>query len=475
MEDEPKERRYLIQRPKALQYFHNGQLKKAAEKERVAGRFELFFDLLYVALVHSGIQEGGQRISLTTQQIANFAEHLTEHPSGGNLVQFILVFTPAWHAWADAKENANNYYNDDLLQRCAILWVMALLVLYGNNANEVRESLEAQRATVAAYQCIRFTQLCFFLLYSIAGHHHRIQNRIYAGFTFVAVCLWIPIYFEDISNRAKIAVAVVAIFFEQFAYLAGFSPVCARIFNLEFTTAVDIDHENDRYTAFTIIVLGEFTYYILVGSPAAGGLTFGYMRAVWTLVIAFCFNSMYVYTDGAITNTHPIRRSVYTAFAWLLIHLPMSAGLLIGGHVAAVSTGEELDSGKRWLWGGGLGFGTLCMWIIGQLYHDRDPPGKLQMSKVRLIALFSLAGAFMLTVRQQLRLLPRLLLAIMYVLVPLCSEEQLSTTSLVSLGAGASGFVVIWETIASLEKGACAFESWKGQVDTFEHIIDVHR
>lgn len=46
MESEPKERRFLIRRPKALQYFHNGQLKKAAEKERVAGRFELFFDLL---------------------------------------------------------------------------------------------------------------------------------------------------------------------------------------------------------------------------------------------------------------------------------------------------------------------------------------------------------------------------------------------------------------------------------------------
>ena len=46
MEGEPKERRYLIRRPKALQYFHNGQFKKAAEKERVAGQFELFFDLL---------------------------------------------------------------------------------------------------------------------------------------------------------------------------------------------------------------------------------------------------------------------------------------------------------------------------------------------------------------------------------------------------------------------------------------------
>jgi len=93
---------------------------------------------------------------------------------------------------------------------------------------------------------------------------------------------------------------------------------------------------------------------------------------------------MYVYTDGAIDNVHPVRRSVYTAFPWLLIHLPMSAGLLIGGHVSATSTLEELDGGKRWLWGGGLGFGTLCMWVIAQLYRDRDPKGKLLLSKAGL-------------------------------------------------------------------------------------------
>lgn len=39
-------RRYLLRRPKALQYFHNGELRKASEGERQAGRFELFLDLL---------------------------------------------------------------------------------------------------------------------------------------------------------------------------------------------------------------------------------------------------------------------------------------------------------------------------------------------------------------------------------------------------------------------------------------------
>lgn len=74
---------------------------------------------------------------------------------------------------------------------------------------------------------------------------------------------------------------------------------------------------------------------------------------------------------------------------------------------------------------------------------------------------------------QQLRLLPRLLAAIIYALLPLVAADELSTNSLISIGAGTSGFVVIWETITALEKGACAFESWKGPVDNFETIIDV--
>lgn len=38
--------RYMIKRPKALQWFHNGRLVKESDEERQAGRFELFLDLL---------------------------------------------------------------------------------------------------------------------------------------------------------------------------------------------------------------------------------------------------------------------------------------------------------------------------------------------------------------------------------------------------------------------------------------------
>ena len=179
-----------------MQYFENGVLKKAQDKERVSGRFELFFDLLYVAL------------------IANFAEKLANEPSGVNLVLFLITFTAAWHAWADEKENANNYHNDDLVQRVGILWLMALLVLYGNNANFVGESLTSLRITVATYMVIRFTQATFFLYYSIASPHHRIQNRCYVISEIILILLLIPLYFEDVSDRAKIAIAFIALIME---------------------------------------------------------------------------------------------------------------------------------------------------------------------------------------------------------------------------------------------------------------------
>jgi hypothetical protein len=91
---------------------------------------------------------------------------------------------------------------------------MALLVIYGNNANFVAEDIHFMRATVGAYMIIRFSQSCFYAIYSIASHHHRTQNRAYFALISVGLCIWIPLLFESVSIRSKIAIAVVGILFE---------------------------------------------------------------------------------------------------------------------------------------------------------------------------------------------------------------------------------------------------------------------
>lgn len=80
----------LFRQPLALQWFEDGALRRRSEGERQAGtflpfircryccansyegRFELFLDLLYVAI------------------LANFAENLAERVSGNQLVKYIV-------------------------------------------------------------------------------------------------------------------------------------------------------------------------------------------------------------------------------------------------------------------------------------------------------------------------------------------------------------------------------------------------
>ena len=97
-------------------------------------------------------------------------------------------------------------------------------------------------------------------------------------------------------------------------------------------------------------MLGEYLYNVIVGSPAAIGLNLRAPRAVWMLVVAFCLNWLYVNADGAIDSVHPLRKAVRSAFTWILIHLPLNMGLLIGSHICAVSVAQdELGSGEQWL------------------------------------------------------------------------------------------------------------------------------
>src|SRR5205085_10636942 len=117
---------------------------------------------------------------------------------------------------------------------------------------------------------------------SFASFQHRPQARLMAGLIFVSLLTWIPLYFETISIRAKIAVAVVGIIFEEAAWIFAYGPWIKKKLSLEYSTAVDISHEIDRFAAFFIIVLGEYLYSIIVGNPAAIGLNTGLLKALWT-------------------------------------------------------------------------------------------------------------------------------------------------------------------------------------------------
>lgn len=293
-----------------------------------------------------------------------------------------LILSASWHVWSDLRELMNSFYNDDLLQRLLILWVMAVLVVYGNNAVLVDKDIGAMRSTVGAYIVARVSCTLAHLFNSFASYHHRAQLRLWVGLSFVGLCIYIPLFFDSVSMHAKIATAAVGILVEDFFWVFCFGTAAKKLLKVKYSTAVDIAHEVDRLAAFYIIALGEFLYLIVVNSPAAIGLNDRLLRTVWTLVIAFCLNWLYLHADGALNCTHPIRHSVISGFAWTMLHLPLIACLLAGGHVAAVSSTEEFEDPQRWLLCGSLGTGMILLHMMALFHSSKDDPGTLILPKV---------------------------------------------------------------------------------------------
>lgn len=380
--------------------------------------------------------------------VANFSDSLTEHPSPSNLVRYLLTFAPAWHIWVDLREIMNSYYTDDILQRAVILAVMALLVLYANNATAAAYSLEGEDMTamntaVGAYILARFTTMCIFLLTSFAAYQHRAQARILAFCMAIGLIIVTPLFSPSLTPSSRAIIVAISVLWQETSWALTLSPWIKNKLKLTYSTAVDIAHEVDRMAAFFIIILGEFLYSIIVGNPTGTGLTAGYVKAVCTLIVAFSLNWIYASGAGgaAAQVTHPIRRSAWTAFGFFLLHLPLAASFLIGGHVAAVSVKlEQFEPGQRWLLGGGLGVGTACLWGYGMLYRTEEEQGTVLLPKM-------------------LRVGMRLVVAVILVLMPV-TEDHFTAEQFMLVVAGLFGFLLLWETVGGLSRDATVFEPW---------------
>lgn len=348
----------------------------------------------------------------------------------------------------------NSYYTDDLVQRLIILWEMALLVLYANNAGAANEDLSAMRTAAGAYLAARFTTMCVFLITSAASYQHRTQARILAGFMLIGLILVTPLFTASVSVKGKAILILIILVYHEVTWALTLSPWIKHRLKLTYSTAVDIAHEVDRLAAFFIIILGEFMYSVIVGNPAGIGLTTGYLKAVCTLVIAFTLNWIYASGDGGGAQaTHPIRRSAWTAFGFFLLHLPLSASFLIAGHVAAVSTKlEQFEEGQRWLLGGGLGVGMVCLWVYGMLYRAGSDE-RLVMPKYPRVGM-------------------RLVVAVILTCLP-ATGDALSALQFMIVVMCLFAVLLAWETVGGLAVDLRVLEPWNHRKEPVDVEIEM--
>lgn len=410
--EEGRGRYKFFKRPVALQFFHFSKLYKV-HGDRTAGVFELFLDLLYVAI------------------IALFSSTVAENPDPIHILKYVIIFLHAYQIWQDIREIFNSYYTDDILQRTLILVVMAFMVVFANNAAKLGEEEDMEsdasfRTAVISFQILHFILIVNWFVYSMYITEHMVRMRTMGLVNAVSFGLRMGLLFA--SWRGRIILAIVALALERLLFFYIYSPWFKSHSSSEFSTAVNIEHETDRMTALYIIVLGEFLNAIVLGAPAGDGITSKTLRAVLVLVIAFCLNWLYVHGDGSVRNTHPIRRSAFTAIMWLWIPEPLCAVLVLAGDIAAEFTREanlEFHGPYQVIFCSSIAIGMLCLWGLSMLILERE---KLLLPKVWRMAF-------------------RLIDLVVFAALP---AMNLSTTHVLAVISSMLAATVIWETYFSL-------------------------
>jgi low temperature requirement protein LtrA len=423
------QRRYLFRRPRPLQYFR-GKVLVRESTERGSGRLELFFDLTFVGI------------------IAVLAQQAVAEPTGPGFVRYLITYTAAYMIWHWMREVFDSFYKDDLSQRLLVLFVMAALVIFGNNAVNVQEQT-ARTTTIVSYLVAEASIYFTWMLYSFYIKAYRIQIRAHTMIWLITVGLMIGAIF--VSIRAAIALAVVAMVLEWHAWIFVYSPIFKKMLRLRYSSAIAIEHEIDRYQDFFTIVMGEFVYSLFDGRPAGTGFHVKAGKAIMALIIAFCFQLMYMNGAWSKRITHPLRHSVKHAMGFFTLHLPIVSSLTLCGDALADFIKEErVPSGVRYLACESYAVGTIMLWCLAMLEHERDEPGELWLPKWA-------------------RLTPRLISGLIAIFLPLTyqspGEEEATAETVVHLAKRA---LTTLAEVAGEAAGASAESSAEGS----SHLIN---
>ncbi|KAF8339029.1 uncharacterized protein EI90DRAFT_3151619 [Cantharellus anzutake] len=380
-----RERRYLFRRPRPLQYFRGKTLIRDHE-ERSTGRLELFFDLVFVGL------------------ISVLSEEYVRNPDGDHLAKYLLTYGAAWNIWGYVRELFNSFWNDDLQQKGLVVYVMFMLIIYGNNAvnvEETRHQSGARSTTIGSYLLASAAIYGTLLFYSFFVKAWRTQVRVHAF-------SWL--------------LCAVALVLEYSTWCFVYSPTFKRLMKLHYSSAVAIDHEIGRFSDFFTLVMGEFILPLIFGRPAGvPGVHGSAGRIFFALIVAFCFQMFHVGGGGSKRTTHPLRRSGPFAFIWLTLHIPIVCALTICGILLPR----------------GYSVGMLGLAALAVLPKEMDVPDELWLPRI-------------------LRLAPRVFSGITVAFLPIAPLKTLDNTGLLGIAAALSLGSLLWENIASLDGPASA-------------------
>jgi low temperature requirement protein LtrA len=329
---------YVISRPRALQYSYRSKLISTGDEaganpglltnertpdgiaepnaltpraprarediEKHRERLDLFIDLIWVGII-SNLSEA---FSYFFYEAGNNAGEAT--------LLFILLFLPSWRIWNFLREFLNSFYQDDMLQRYFIFWVLTLSLFYGNNlAYFPGDPERVKEILITLYLCIRGSFVFMELFYSF--WIPWLRRLMFFNFLVAlpSSALWIAVIFVPGVNAVGPAVA--AVLWEYFVPLLFDSPLRDRLMPSEYRKEVDAHHLTSRMGNFLIITIGEGVLLLIKGGPLGVGITGTAATSIWSLSIYMLLTFLYFNRDQSERYIPAVKVGGWRGLLWI--------------------------------------------------------------------------------------------------------------------------------------------------------------
>jgi low temperature requirement protein LtrA len=335
-----------------------------AEAERHATWLELFYDLLFAAVV------------------AQLTFELGHDLSGFGVLTFVALCVPVWWAWVGQSFYATRFDTDDLGHR---LFIIAQMFAVAAMAVNVHAGLGRGSAGFAlSYAAVRFLLVGEYLGAHVFVPDARTLTRRYGLGFGLAAAIWLISAWVPAPARFYLWGLGLVIDFA--------TPLSAG--KLHSQLAPHATHLPERFALFILIVLGE----------AIAGVVMGLTQHPWSvqsgltaaLGLSIAFSLWWVYfdnIDGAAIRAARAQGRIWLYQGWLYIHLSLVMGLAASavGVQYAVASPQDLvlPPAARWLICGAVALALLSIGCI-QLCIDASR-GEIQ--KTRLACRFGGAAA----------------------------------------------------------------------------------
>jgi low temperature requirement protein LtrA len=316
---------------------------------RIVSSLELFYDLVYVAVVSQA------------------AHHLADHVSRRGVADFAVVFALVWIGWVNGSLYLELHGREDGRTRTVVFLQMGVLVLLAVFTAEAAGS--SGRGFALTYALFQALLTCLWFGVQRQDRHDHPEflaatRRYVTGMGVSAVVVFASAFLPD--DPRLVVWACVAI-----GWIGGLLALGHPAVNVSRGLR-PTDSLVERFGLFTIIVLGEVVLGVVDGISASERDAKTITTGMIALVIGFGF--WWIYFD--LVGRRPPRPENGALASWLVSHLPITMSITASGAATVSLIGHAHDTrtpaSTAWLLAGAVALGLLALIITIRALADAE-------------------------------------------------------------------------------------------------------